>query len=53
VQASLPHCGAPAGVVRRRGAAVRRRGELPNAAAMATAEEARAVGFVAEAAAAG
>jgi hypothetical protein len=48
VQAPLPHCSAPVGVVRWRGAAVWQRGELPNAA-----EEARALGFAAKAAAAG
>jgi hypothetical protein len=35
VPAPLPHCGAPAGVVRRRGAAMRWRGELPSSAKLA------------------
>jgi hypothetical protein len=37
VPAPLPYCCAPAGAVRRRGAAMRRRGELPSSA-MAAAE---------------
>jgi hypothetical protein len=53
-EAFLPHRDAPAGFVRRRGAVVRWRSELPNAGAMAAAEKLGLLGFRAvEAAAAG